>query len=216
MFMEEKDLKGKILALILTMTLLFGLLSGCIEEEEKEEEEENNMPVVSIDGDPEIDHNVTMAGGTVTFAITASDEDENDTLTFSWDFDDDETSADEDPVHVYTANGSYDVTVTVSDGTDTASDTLTVIVGNIAPVAKYTWVATNLSVNFTDVSTDVNGVDDIIAWHWDFDENETAYENETQGPVKYEFAAAGSYNVTLKVEDRYTANSYTELITVEE
>ena len=208
-------MKGKILALLVAMALLVGVLSGCIEDEKEEEEEENTAPVLTMD-DPVIDHNVTMAGGTVTFSITATDEDVNDTLTYIWDFGDGETSTEEDPVHVYAANGSYDVTVTVSDGTDTDTATASFIVGNIAPVADFTSVATNLSVEFTDASTDANGDDDIVAWAWDFDENDTAYEDETQGPVTYEFAAAGSYNVTLMVTDTYgETNSVTKEITVE-
>ena len=206
MFREEKNLKGKILVLLVAMALLVGVLSGCIEDD-MEDEEENNAPAVTMD-------DYTMDGMTVDFACTATDEDEDDTLTYSWDFGDEETSTDEDPQHVYAANGSYEVTVTASDGTDTATATETVIVGNIAPVALFTWVATNLSVVFTDASSDVN-TDDALTYLWDF--NDGAAQNTTTDPVTYVFAATGSYNVSLTVTDTWgLTDTYTETIDVTE
>jgi len=107
------------------------------------------------------------------------------------------------------------VTVTVSDETDeTTTDPVTIVVGNIATVAGFTYVATNLSVEFTDTSTDVNG--DTLTYSWDFDTDGVA-ENITAGPVTYAYAAAGAYNATLTVTDAFgLTNEYMEAITVTE
>lgn len=197
-------MKGKIFILLVSIILLVGVLSGCIEEEEPE----NKIPTVTM-ADSVVTHDNTTAGGTVKFDITAADEDEDDTLTFSWDFGDGETSDEEDPEHIYAANGSYDVTVTVSDGTDEATATATVIVGNQAPTALFMYVADNLTVSFTDASTDDG---EITAWSWDFGDDTNSTE---QNPEKT-YAENGTFTVTLMVTDEFglASAAYTMEITV--
>ena len=179
----------KIFVPILCALLVVGVLSGCVEEEEPAA---NNAPVAAF--------TVDIVNMTATFTDASTDADD-DTLTYSWDFDGDdvEDSTDQNPVYEYTENGTYTVTLTVSDGTDTDDETEDIIVGNIAPTADFTFEATNLSVNFTDASTDPNGLDDIVNWTWDFDDGSMSYE---QSPI-YEYAEAGTYNVTLTIEDTY-------------
>jgi hypothetical protein len=57
---------------------------------------------------------------TVDFTDTSSDSD-GTVIGWSWDFGDDNTSADQNPSHTYTANGTYPVTLTVTDD-DSAID----------------------------------------------------------------------------------------------
>ena len=78
--------------------------------------------------------------------------------------------------------------------------------GNVAPTATFTHEATNLSVVFTDASTDPN-TDDTLTWLWDFGDDTT---NNTQSPT-YVYAAAGTYNVTLTVTDTYGLTDATEI-----
>ena len=202
-------MKKNIVILLVCTTILIGIISGCVQEEEPTPT--NTAPVVSFTYD--IEHNTKFDGGIVTFNATATDKD-NDVLTYSWDFDDGETSTLEDPVHEYAINGSYTVTLTVNDTKDETTKTETIIVGNIAPVARFTWSAVNLTVTFTDASSDINKDD--LTYAWDFDDDGIP-DNETAGPVVYTFAAAGSYNVTLTVTDFWgLVDSNMLLITVEE
>jgi PKD repeat protein len=205
--LEERNLKKKILILLVGMALLVGILSGCVEETTTPT---NNAPVVSV-ADPVIDHNTSLPGGTVTFNSTATDADEDDTLTYAWDFGDEVgNSTEEDPTYEYAANGTYTVILIVSDGTDTATWTDDIVIGNVGPTADFTYEATNLSVNFTDASTD----EDTLTYMWDFGDE---IGNSTEANPTYEYAAAGSYNVTLTVTDMYgLTDSYTEEITVTE
>ncbi len=60
-------------------------------------------------------------------------------LTYFWDFGDGATSTQESPTYAYAGNGAFTVQLTVTDtGGLTGSDSLTVIAGNLAPVASIT------------------------------------------------------------------------------
>ncbi len=180
-------MKKKIVVPILCLALVVGMLSGCVEEEE--EPPANNAPVASF--------SYLADGKTLTFTDGSTDAD--DTLTYLWDFGDGNTSTEQNPTHLYADNGTYTVTLTVTDGTDTDTDEEVIIVGNVAPTAGFTYVATNLSVVFTDTSTDPN-TGDTLTWSWNFGDDSAL--NTTQNPT-YAYAAAGTYNVTLTVTDTY-------------
>jgi subtilisin family serine protease len=64
---------------------------------------------------------------------------------------------------------------------------------NPAPVANFSYVANNLTVTFTDLSTD-NGT---MTQSWNFGDGSSS---STKNPV-HTYAAAGTYNVTLTVTD---------------
>ncbi len=68
-------------------------------------------------------------------------------------------------------------------------------VGPAAPIANFTYEATNLSVVFADDSSDLN--DDIVSWLWNFGDDSTSTD---QNP-SHSFAATGSYDVSLTVTD---------------
>jgi len=156
-------------------------------------------------------------GLTVAFTDESTDADE-DELTYEWDFGDDTgSSTDASPTYEYAGNGTYTVSLTISDGNDTDTYSEDIVIGNVAPTADFTYAATNLTVVFTDASTDPNGDETITTWSWDFD-GDDAEDDATQGPVTYIYAAAGTYNVTLTVTDDYGLTDTTDImqITVEE
>ena len=203
-------MKGKIVVLLVGMALLVGMLSGCTEQPTVEA---NTAPVANFEWTPEM----PVAGETVQFTDTSTDENADDTLIYTWDFGDESAaSSEKDPAHIYAENNTYTAKLTVSDGTDTDSISKVINVGvqitnNEAPIANFTSVPDNLTVTFTDSSTDDGN---ISAWSWDFDNDGTA-ENTTEGPVTYTYAAAGSYNVTLTVTDDDATTPLTGTVTKE-
>jgi PKD repeat protein len=64
---------------------------------------------------------------------------------------------------------------------------------NPAPAADFSYVANNLTVTFTDLSTD-NGT---LSWKWDFGDG---YTSSTKSPV-HTYTAGGNYSVSLTVTD---------------
>jgi Zn-dependent metalloprotease len=66
---------------------------------------------------------------------------------------------------------------------------------NIPPTADFTYSINDLTVTFTDASTDSDGT--IVSWLWDFGDGNTS---TAQNPV-HTYATYGTYTVTLTVTD---------------
>jgi PKD repeat protein len=82
---------------------------------------------------------------------------------------------------------------------------------NQAPVAHFTFSSDKLLVAFTDESMDTDG--DIIAWHWDFGDQQ--YSNTSN--TTHEYEGEGDYTVKLTVtDDDGESNSYIVTLTVDE
>ena len=145
-------------------------------------------------------------GTTVTFTSTSSDPNTGDVLTYSWDFGD-PTSAlpgtGQAATHSYATPGTYQVTLTVSDGHGgVSSKSQAITVTNSPPVASFTvspstTTGIDAQLTFTSTSTDPNN--DIAGYTWDFDNGLTA-----SGPVATTtFGDPGNYTVTLTVTDSH-------------
>ena len=84
--------------------------------------------------------------------------------------------------------------VTIDDGSGS---------GNIPPSADFSYTTTDLTVDFTDESSDSDG--SVDAWSWDFGDFSTSTE---QNP-SHTYAASGTYNVSLTVTDNDGATGST-------
>ena len=65
----------------------------------------------------------------VTFSSAGTYDPDGGALTYSWDFGDGSTSSVANPVHRYSTRGQYQATLTVSDGVDSAFQSLSIVVG---------------------------------------------------------------------------------------
>jgi len=83
----------------------------------------------------------------VAFAANASDAD-GDPLSYAWDFGDGATSALADPAHTYMTSGTFVALLTVSDGKDQASYSLTI---SVAPQVVFS--VASASVKWTKQGT---------------------------------------------------------------
>ena len=157
----------------------------------------NVAPVISeLIGDTNINE-----GDVANFNAEAIDSG-NDTLTYTWDFgDESELVIGQNVTHTFTNNGTYTVTLTVTDGDGgETTDTLEVIVNNVAPVITNLTGDTNTNegdiANFEAIATDAGN--DTLTYTWDFgDGSEPTIGNS----VTHTYTNAGIYTVTLTVTD---------------
>ncbi len=120
--------------------------------------------------------------------------------SWAWDFGDGATSSEQHPSHSYADDGSYTVTLSVTDDDGaTAEASQTVSVTNVAPVAGFTTSpedpTTQVDIDFTDTSTDSDG--SVVDWNWDFGDG----ANSTEANPSHRYADDGTYTVTLTVTD---------------
>jgi PKD repeat protein len=132
------------------------------------------------------------AGGNIQF----SDLSANSPSTWLWNFGDAVTSNEKNPSHVYSSEGTYTVSLTVTNisgsNTKTKDNYITVDPATIAPVADFTSsqtiVLVGQAVQFTDQSANKPS-----SWTWDFgDGSSSALRNPSHA-----YANAGKYTVSL-------------------
>lgn len=100
--------------------------------------------------------NVDVTSGyiplTVNFSSAGTYDPDSDVLTYDWDFGDGNTGSGQIVSHTYTVNGEYTATLTVTDPSNaTSSDTVTITIGNLEPVASISSPVNGFTYNVGDV-----------------------------------------------------------------
>lgn len=143
---------------------------------------------------------VSPTAPTVDFSVTMGDPD-GDTLTYLWNFGDGNTSTSANPTHTYSAEGTYTVDLTVSDGFDPVMWSGSVLVNtppviDTAPTVFPTPVSLESStVQFTIAVSDANGDDLTVTW--DFGDG----GSDTGTSVSHTYPGSGDYTATVTVDD---------------
>ncbi|HDM25285.1 MAG TPA: PKD domain-containing protein, partial [Thermoplasmatales archaeon] len=142
---------------------------------------------------------------TVNFTDLSIDSD-GSIINWTWDFGDGNISYEQNPSHIYTKNGTYNVTLTVTDddgAVNSTTKTINVIIHNIPPVAKFDFCPhppkVNISVLFLDQSYDPDG--HIVNWTWDFGDGNISYERYP----RHTYTETGEYTVNLTIRDNLGA-----------
>jgi len=155
----------------------------------------NTPPTASFDYSPV----PPKSNEEITFSDSSDDAD-GEIVSWSWEFGDGATSADKNPVHEYSGEGSYTVTMEVTDD-DGSQDIVSrvVTVEKSPPTADYSYSRSfpteDTDIQFIDKSSDPDGT--IVSWDWDFGDG---HGSDVQNPT-HEYSDPGVYTVTLKVLD---------------
>ena len=181
--------------------------------------EANDKPPVARIGGPY----AGTEGGVVQLDATASSDPDGDALEYAWSFGDGATATGPTPTHTWADNGSYPVTLTVTDTYGAESRvTTTVTVTNAAPVVTLGAGASGLEILSGDAFDAAGGFTDAgladAPWSWSFAWGSGAPTTgvaSTAGSLSasHGYLASGSYTVTLTVTDKDGATG-TRAVTV--
>ncbi len=159
------------------------------------------------------DFRVNVRFGTAPFEIDFRDQSTFNVVNRSWNFGDNSQPSNElNPTHTYTANGSYTVSLTVTDANNnsvTKTQPNYINVGDTTPVFQAEFSASSgyrvgdspKWVEFRDRSSG-----DIASRLWQFGDGETSTEIRPW----HQYTASGNYTVSLTVTD-VNNNSVTEI-----
>jgi PKD repeat protein len=174
--------------------------------------------VTILNAPPEVEagNNQTVnEGDTVSFIGDFTDPGIGDTHTIEWNFGDGTpgSTGTLEPTHVYADNGTYTVTLTVTDDdAASTSDTLNVTVENLAPIVDAGEDQTANEgdiVSFAGSFTDP-GTADTHLIEWDFGDT-TPISSGTLTPT-HTYADNGTYTVNLTITDDDGASTLDTLI----
>ncbi|RCV64105.1 PKD repeat-containing protein [Methanophagales archaeon] len=161
-------------------------------------------------------------GVAIDYDGSGSYDPDGNIISYDWDFGDGNTATGVAPTHTYAQEGTYTVTLNVTD-TEGAinTSTTTATIADTEPTADFSATPTSgsrrLTVEFTDNSASYDGVD---TWEWDFD-NDGGTDSTEQNPT-HVYTKAGVYTVSLTVyecdggSDTMTREDYIEVIKMKE
>ncbi len=149
----------------------------------------NRLPVASF--------TATCTARTCTFDGTASADADAPLAGYAWSFGDGATATGATASHSYAADGTYQVTLTVTDSESaTASLRKAVSPLDLAPVAAFTASCTSRTCTVDgSASSDPDGT--VAGYTWDFGDGTTA----AGATASHKYAADGSHTITLTVTD---------------
>ncbi len=167
----------------------------------------NSLPVASFTSSP----GTVNTNEFFSFDASGSYDPDGTIVNYLWDFGDGTTGTGISTQHSYSQDGTFVVTLTVTDNfgaTDTTSVTKTV--RNLEPVAFFSDSAENVLIGEI-ISFDASGSYDpdgtIVNYLWDFGDGTTGTGISTQ----HSYSQDGTFVVTLTVTDNFGATDTTSV-----
>jgi PKD repeat protein len=142
-------------------------------------------------------------------------------VSYQWSFGDASSASGANITHTYAANGTYRISLNVTDSgglSNTTAHSVTVAKGVTPPTERHYPVAIiavedvkNLTVTVSGWHSHALDGKSIVSYEWNFGDG----KNASGANVTHEYAANGTYTITLKVTDSGgLSNSTTRSVTV--
>jgi len=165
-------------------------LTGSLSKDVTVEEEPNLPPVAAFTASADGNRLGTFDG-------SASYDPDGTVQAWAWNFGDTTTGTGKTTTHLYAADGTYDVTLTVTDNEGaTASLTKQLVVKfNNPPIASFTVQKTYLDVLVNGAGSTDDG--SIVSYAWTFGDGVSG----TGVSKTHTYASGGTYTITLVVTD---------------
>lgn len=142
---------------------------------------------------------------TAGLVVNFTDGSTNLPTSWFWDFGDGTTSTLQNPSHTYGIAGTFTVCMIASNSCGADTICQSILTGCNTPIAGFTQVPNQLTVQFTDASTNTP-----TSWLWDFGDGNTS---TAQNP-NHTYAASGTYTVCLTATSSCGSNTTCNSVTV--
>ena len=153
-----------------------------------------------------------LEGTAVAFDGSGSSDPDGDAITYAWSFGDGTTGTSVNPSHAYVDNGTYTVTLTVTDSRGAASSPVTTsaTIANVAPAVnaganQTAIVGSPITVSATFSDPGVSDAPWAYAFEWgDGSPRTTGSTTSRTGPVSatHTYTKVGTYTVRVTVTDK--------------
>lgn len=158
---------------------------------------------ISVTNKPSVNFSFSPSSPSTSDTVNFTDlsTDDESISIYNWSFGDGSTSNSQHPTHSYSDDGSYTITLNVTDNDGASNETnQSITILNTHPTANFTFSPINptdlQTITFTNHSTDPDGY--IQNCTWNFGDNTVDYSKNT---TSHKYADNGTYTVTLNVTD---------------
>ncbi|NIA13252.1 MAG: PKD domain-containing protein [Nitrospiraceae bacterium] len=180
------------------------------------EDTETKQDLIAVSVPPSAAFSASPLSGNVPLEVQFTDESDPGTspiTNWNWDFGNGHVSGAQHPTHTYGAAGEYNVRLVVTTAAGVDVELKNGFIQATSPPSAYFFAVPGfgdapLEVTFSDAST--AGTAPITSWAWDFDDGQTA---DQQNPT-HVFSDPGSYLVTLTVTSDHGTGEFESRITV--
>ncbi|MDT8437224.1 MAG: PKD domain-containing protein, partial [Gemmatimonadota bacterium] len=149
---------------------------------------------VTVNATPTADFTFACTELSCQFTDASSDPD-GSIVSRLWNFGDGAMSTQTNPQHTYAAGGTFTVVLTVTDDDGATDDASRQVSVNARPTADFSFACTDLTCDFTDLSSDPDGT--VTGWSWNFGDGSTS---TVRNPT-HTYGAGGTFTATLTVTD---------------
>jgi PKD repeat protein len=181
-------------------------------------DESQNTPPIADAGGPY----AGTVGQLIQFNASGSSDPDGDPLTYLWNFGNGDSRLGMNPMYAYTSDGTWPVTLTVSDGRGGSDDDNATAVVNPLPPTNTPPVINgnptiptaglvNQPLQFDADASDVDG--DALTFTWNFGDGSTSTPSQTSATTHI-YAGAGSFPVTVTVNDGHGGQVSSAPVTV--
>ena len=143
---------------------------------------------------------------TVDYLSINFEADVSNASSMLWDFGDGNTSTELAPTHLYAQNGTYEVTLSLTNECGTIEITESITVEEALPVAGFNVSETSGCVPFTVTLDNLSTNADTYAW--EFPGGEPATSTASNPTITY--SAPGNYNVSLTATNQTGSSAFSE------
>jgi choice-of-anchor C domain-containing protein len=164
-----------------------------------------------------------VEGAPISFSGALSSDPDGDPLTYGWDFGDGRTASGLTATHSYVNDGSYTVTLTVTDSRGAGNQAMTAatvanappIVGAITAPAS---AAVNAVVSASTTFGDPGASDGPWSYRFDWGDNTTPMSGQSASPgtisAGHSYAAAGTYSIKATITDKDGGSATTSAVQI--